>query len=87
MKKLFLILVSVALCGVAAAQQNNASEDKTQPLVVVKDADGKTYKVDDMNSIDKNVIESVTVLKNKEACAEFKRYGDTSNGVIYINLK
>lgn len=87
MKKLFLILVSVALCGVAVAQQNNASEDKTQPLVVVKDADGKTYKVDDMNSIDKNVIESVTVLKNKEACAEFKQYGDTSNGVIYINLK
>ena len=60
---------------------------KAQPLVVVKDAEGKTYKVDDMKSIDNNAIESVTVIKNEPARAEFAQYGDTSGGVIYIKLK
>ena len=86
MKNLFLILVSVLICGVAAAQQNS-SNDEAQPLVVVKDAEGKTYKIDDMKSIDNNAIESVTVIKNETARAEFAQYGDTSGGVIYIKLK
>ena len=70
MKNLFLILVSVLICGVAAAQQNG-SNDEAQPLVVVKNAEGKTYKVDDMKSIDNNAIEAVTVIKNETARAEF----------------
>ena len=87
MKQLFLILISVVICVSVAAQQNNSSENKAQPLTVVKDANGKTYKVDNMNSIDKNAIESVSVIKNKSACEEFKKYGDVSDGVIYIELK
>ena len=86
MKNLFLILVSVLICGSAAAQQNS-SNDEAQPLVVVKNAEGKTYKVDDMKSIDNNAIESVTVIKNEAARAEFAQYGDTSEGVVYIKLK
>ena len=86
MKNLFLILVSVLICGSAAAQQN-ISNDEVQPLVVVKNAEGKTYKVDDMKSIDNNAIESVTVIKNETARAEFAQYGDTSEGVVYIKLK
>ena len=86
MKNLFLILVSVLICGVAAAQQNS-SNDEAQPLVVVKNAEGKTYKVDDMKSIDNNAIESVTVIKNETARAEFAQNGDTSEGVVYIKLK
>ena len=86
MKNLFLILVSVLICGVAAAQQNS-SKDEAQPLVVVKDAEGNTYKVDDMKRSDNNAIESVTVIKNETARAEFAQYGDTSGGVIYNKLK
>jgi hypothetical protein len=40
-----------------------------------------------MKSIDNNAIESVTVIKNETARAEFAQYGDTSGGVIYIKLK
>lgn len=86
MKNLFLILFSVLICGSAAAQQNS-SNDEAQPLVVVKNAEGKTYKVDDMKSIDNNAIKSVTVIKNEAARAEFAQYGDTSEGVVYIKLK
>ena len=74
------------ICGVATAQQSS-SNDEAQSLVVVKNAEGKIYKVDDMNSIDKNSINHVTVIKKKDACKEFKKYGDISDGVIYIELK
>jgi hypothetical protein len=63
------------------------ANNKIQPLVVVKDAEGKIYKVNEINSIDVNTIKSMTVFKSSPAKDEFKKYGDTSNGVIYIELK
>lgn len=56
------------------------------PLMVIKDADGKIYKTDDMKSIDPETIKTITVLKDNST-EKFKQYGDTSNGVIYIELK
>lgn len=63
------------------------ANNKIQALVVVKDAEGKIYKVNEINSIEVNSIKSMTVFKSSPAKDEFKKYGDTSNGVIYIELK
>ena len=60
---------------------------KDNALVVVKDAEGKTYKVDNVNSIDVTTIKSMTVLKSGPAKEKFSKYGDTTEGVIYIELK
>ena len=72
---------------IVTISKKSDANSKVQALVVVKDAEGKTYKVDDINSVDVNAIKSVTVFKSSPAKDEFKKYGDTSEGVIYIELK
>ena len=64
------------------------TEKKDQPLCVVKSADGKSFTVKDIKEIVVSDIKHVTVIKSRsKALEEFKKYGDTSNGVIYIELK
>ena len=64
------------------------TEKKDQPLCVVKPADGKSFTVKDIKGIVVSDIKHVTVIKSSsKALEEFKKYGDTSNGVIYIELK
>ena len=64
------------------------TEKKDQPLCVVKSADGKSFTVKDIKEIVVSDIKHVTVIKSSsKALDEFKKYGDTSNGVIYIELK
>lgn len=64
------------------------TEKKDQPLCVVKFADGKSFTVKDIKEIVVSDIKHVTVIKSSsKALEEFKKYGDTSNGVIYIELK
>ncbi len=58
-----------------------------KPLVVVKSADGKITTVKDIKEVNVSDIMHVTVIKNETAKADFKKYGDTSEGVIYIELK
>ena len=57
-------------------------------MCVVKSADGKSFTVKDIKEIVVSDIKHVTVIKSSsKALEEFKKYGDTSNGVIYIELK
>ena len=72
---------------ILSISKKSDANNKIQALVVVKDAEGKIYKVTDINSIDVNTIKSMTVFKSSPAKDEFKKYGDTSEGVIYIELK
>lgn len=72
---------------ILSISKKSDANNKIQALVVVKDAEGKIYKVTDINSIDVNTIKSITVFKSSPAKDEFKKYGDTSEGVIYIELK
>lgn len=72
---------------IVSISKKSDANNKIQALVVVKDAEGKIYKVNEINSIEVNSIKSMTVFKNSPAKDEFKKYGDTSNGVIYIELK
>ena len=57
-----------------------------EPLYLVKYANGKVKKVDSLESISPSDIKTMNVFKDKSV-EQFKKYGDTSNGVILIELK
>ena len=58
----------------------------SDPLYLVKSANGKIKKVDSLESISPNDIKTMSVFKNDKV-DQFKKYGDTSNGVVLIELK
>ena len=57
----------------------------TAPLCVVKTPDGQLSK-GEMSSISPDTIKSIQVLKEDKA-EPYKTYGDTSNGVVLVELK
>ena len=57
------------------------------PLYVVKSANGKIKKVDNLESISPNDIKTMHVYKYDKSAEQFKKYGDTSNGVVLVELK
>lgn len=56
------------------------------PLYLVKSSDGNIKKVDNIDSISPNDIKTMNVYKGNKG-EQFKEYGNTSNGVILIELK
>ena len=56
------------------------------PLIIVKVKDGEVKVVKSMKDINPNDIQSVTVIKDSKA-EVYKKYGDVSKGVIFIELK
>ena len=58
----------------------------SDPLYLVKSANGDIKKVDSLESISPNDIKTMSVFKNDKV-DQFKKYGDTSNGVVLIELK
>ena len=56
------------------------------PLYLVKSANGKIKKVDSLESISPNDIKTMSVFKDDKV-DQFKKYGDTSNGVVLVELK
>ena len=59
---------------------------ESNPLYLVKSANGEIKKVDNLESISPNNIKTMNVFKGEQG-EQFKKYGDTSNGVILIELK
>ena len=57
-----------------------------EPLYLVKYANGKVKKVDSLDSISPSDIKTMNVFKDKSV-EQFKKYGDTSNGVVLVELK
>ena len=58
----------------------------SDPLYLVKSANGDIKKVDSLESISPNDIKTMSVFKNDKV-DQFKKYGDTSNGVVLVELK
>lgn len=56
------------------------------PLYLVKSSDGNIKKVDNIDSISPNDIKTMNVFKGNKG-EQFKEYGNTTNGVILIELK
>ena len=56
-----------------------------EPLYLVKYANGEVKKVDSLDSISPSDIKTMNVFKDKSV-EQFSKYGDTSNGVILIEL-
>lgn len=61
-------------------------ESEMKYLCIIKKPNGELYK-GDMNSISPNEIKTMHVFKGGEQLELYKKYGDTSNGVILIELK
>ena len=57
-----------------------------EPLYLVKYANGKVKKVDSLDSISPSDIKTMNVFKDKSV-EQFKKYGDTTNGVVLVELK
>lgn len=58
----------------------------SDPLYLVKSANGDIKKVDSLESISPNDIKTMSVFK-EDKVDQFKKYGDTSNGVVLVELK
>ena len=58
----------------------------SDPLYLVKSANGEIKKVESLQSISPNDIKTMSVFKNDKV-DQFKKYGDTSNGVVLVELK
>lgn len=61
------------------------SKSTVDALCIIKKSNGEIYK-GDINSISPNEIKTMHVFKGEQG-EQFKKYGDTSNGVILIELK
>ena len=59
---------------------------KVEPLCIVKSPDGKLSN-GEMQSISPDTIKSIHVLKDSDKTESYKSFGDTSNGVVLIELK
>lgn len=57
-----------------------------EPLYLVKYANGKVKKVDSLDSISPSDIKTMNIFKDKSV-EQFKKYGDTTNGVVLVELK
>ena len=61
------------------------SKSTVDALCIIKKPNGEIYK-GDINSISPNEIKTMHVFKGEQG-EQFKKYGNTSNGVILIELK
>ena len=61
------------------------SKSTIDALCIIKKPNGEIYK-GDINSISPNEMKTIHVFKGEQG-EQFKKYGDTSNGVILIELK
>lgn len=61
-------------------------KSESNPLYLTKSANGEIKKVDNLEPISPNDIKTMNVFKGEQG-EQFKKYGDTSNGVVLIELK
>lgn len=65
----------------------NPTPSADDPLFVVKFPDGTVQGGGQISDFKPEDIRAITVYKDDQNTEQFKQYGDTQNGVIYIELK
>ena len=80
MKRILYVMIAI----VTLSSSLFAAENPQKPLYIV---DGKAMTIEEFQTIDTELIESMTVFKNDEQIRKFEQFGDTSNGVVVISLK
>lgn len=69
-------------------KNDKKTDDKFDALIVIKSADGTIKLGENMSAFSPNQIKSIAVYKEGSKNADaFKHLGDTSKGVIFIELK
>lgn len=79
MKQLIILALAIGL------SINVAKADEKKPLCIINSSEVVSWN--EMQKIDSDKIESITVFKDAESLRMFSHLGDTSNGVIDIKLK
>lgn len=62
-------------------------KEGVDPLIVIKKPNGEFEVAQDYGQFETNNIKTITVLKDEESQKRFSQYGDTSKGIVLIELK
>lgn len=80
------VVVSEPLVIRVRGEKTDGSRE-VDPLILVKDSEGKVTVMKSVNDVDPNNIKAVSVFKDGKKTEELKKYGDVSKGVVFIELK
>lgn len=80
------VVVSEPLVIRVRGEKTDGSRE-VDPLILVKDSEGKVTVMKSVKDIDPNNIKAVSVFKDGKKTEELKKYGDVSKGVVFIELK
>lgn len=67
--------------------KNTSPAQAGDPLIIVKKADGTIDLAESVGDVKPDDIKAVSVYKDAEHLKQFEKYGDTTKGVIYIEMK
>lgn len=80
------VVVSEPLVIRVRGEKTDGSRE-VDPLILVKDSEGKVTVMKSVKDVDPNNIKAVSVFKDGKKTEELKKYGDVSKGVVFIELK
>jgi len=81
------VTIDERLKGTVFRIKKDSVNNNFSALIVVKQADGSIRTAGNIDDFKPEQIKSVGVYKSGAQLDQFKEFGDTSNGVIYIELK
>ncbi len=67
--------------------KNTSSAQEGDPLIIIKKADGTIDLATSVGDVKPDDIKAISVYKDAKLTKQFEQYGDTSKGVIFIEMK
>ncbi len=68
-------------------KSTSTAAQEGDPLIIVKKADGTVDLATSVGDVKPEDIKTISVYKGGEPTKQFEQYGDTSKGVIFIEMK
>lgn len=69
------------------SSKNTSSAQEGDPLIIIKKADGTIDLATSVGDVKPDDIKAISVYKDAKLTKQFEQYGDTSKGVIFIEMK